>query len=195
MSARVGYAVEDDRLEVRGRALVFGTVLFLASELMFFAGLFAAYYDLRGVNTVWPAPGAKLDAIESSIGTVLLALSSGLFFPAVRAIRDGRPAVARRWLSGGFACALLFIALTLHGWSDQPFTLASNAYGAIFYTMLGFHAAHVAVGALLMAYLVFGAAKSGFRGAHAAGTEAISYYWHFVFIVWIGIWATIYFVK
>ena len=195
MSAGWGYAADDSRLAVRSRALVLGVVLFLGSELMLFAAWLAAYYDLRGINAVWPPPDVHLDPLEPSIGTVLLAMSSGFFFPAVRAIRNGRPRTARAWLAGGLFGALAFIALTLHGWSKAAFRWDTHAYGSVFYGLLGLHAAHVAIGAILMLYLVFGAAKAGFRGAHAAGTEAISYYWHFVFIVWLAIWSTIYFVR
>jgi cytochrome c oxidase subunit 3 len=195
MSASWGYAADDARLAVRSKALVFGVVLFLGSELMLFAAWFAAYFDLRGVNSVWPPSDVHLDPLEPSIGTVLLAMSSGFFFPAVAAIRKGQPNAARAWLAGGLFGAVGFIALTLHGWSKDAFRWYSHAYGSVYYGMLGFHVAHVAVGVILMLYLVFGASKAAFRGAHAAGTEAISYYWHFVFIVWLGIWSTIFFVR
>jgi cytochrome c oxidase subunit 3 len=195
MSARYGDAGDAERLAVRGRALIFGVVLFLASELMLFAALLAGYYDLRGVNAVWPPPDVRLEPLEAVIGTLFLAGSSGFFFPAVAAIRAGRPARARAWLTGGLAGAVGFLALTLHGWSENAFTPATDAYGSIYYAILGTHAAHVAVGVILMLYLVAGAARAGFRGAHAAGAEAISYYWHFVFIVWLGIAATIYLVR
>ena len=110
-------------------------------------------------------------------------------------MRAGRAGRARLWLLGTLACAVLFLAETFHGWSKNEFTLASHAYGSMFYGMTGFHAAHVAAGAIMLAFLAAGARKPAFRTEHAAGAEAISYYWHFVFVVWLGIWATLYFVR
>ena len=195
MSARIGNAASTERLTVRGHALVLGVILFLASELMFFAAWFAAYFDLRGRNGNWPPPGVELDTLESSIGTALLGLSSLLVLVAIRDLHAGRRTRARLWLTGTVICAVLFLAETVHGWSKNTFTFASHAYGSVFYGMTGFHAAHVTAGVIMLAFLAAGVDKPGFRQEHAAGAEAISYYWHFVFVVWLGIWATIYFVR
>jgi len=195
MSTRIGYAAGDDRLAVRGHALVLGVILFLASELMFFAAWFAAYFDLRGRSAHWPPAGVQLDTVESSVGTVLLGVSSLLTFFAIRDVHAGRAVRARLLLLVTLTCAVLFLAETVHGWSKNGFTFATHAYGSMFYGMTGFHAAHVLAGAFMLAFLAAGVRKPGFRAKHAAGAEAISYYWHFVFVVWLGIWATIYFVR
>lgn len=195
MSARFPLAAGGDRLAVRGHALVLGVILFLASELMFFAAWFAAYFDLRGRSAHWPPPGVQLDTVESSVGTALLGVSSLLTLFAIRAVHADRAARARILLLATVACAVLFLAETVHGWSKNAFTFASHAYGSMFYGMTGFHAAHVLAGVFMLAFLAAGVRKPGFRDEHAAGAEAISYYWHFVFVVWLGIWATIYFVR
>ena len=196
MSARIGSGADGgDRLAVRGHALILGVILFLASELMFFAAWLAAYFDLRGRTAEWPPPGVRLDTVESSIGTVLLGLSSLLVFFAIRAVRTGRAERARVLLFGTIACGGLFLAETVHGWSKNAFTFATHAYGSVFYGMTMFHAAHVAAGLCMLAVLAAGVRAPGFRDAHGAGAEAISYYWHFVFAVWLLIWATIYFVR
>jgi len=196
MSAPFGYAVNGrDRLAVRGHALILGVILFLASELMFFAAWFAAYFDLRGRTAQWPPPGVRLDTVESSAGTALLGVSSVLVFFAIRALQADRAARARVLLLGTIACALLFLAETAHGWSKNAFTVTTHAYGSVFYGMTAFHAAHVTAGVCMLAFLAAGKRAPGFRGAHGAGAEAISYYWHFVFAVWLLIWATVYFVR
>ncbi|HEY0396208.1 MAG TPA: cytochrome c oxidase subunit 3 [Candidatus Elarobacter sp.] len=195
MSARIGNAGGAERLTVRGHALILGVILFLASELMFFAAWFAAYFGLRGRNAQWPPAGVELDTVESSIGTALLGLSSLLVLIAIRDVHAGRNTRARLWLTGTVVCGVLFLAETVHGWSKNTFTFASHAYGSVFYGMTGFHAAHVTAGVIMLAFLAAGADKPGFRQEHAAGAEAISYYWHFVFVVWLGLWATIYFVR
>jgi cytochrome c oxidase subunit III len=195
MSARIGGAAGGERLTVRGHALVLGVILFLASELMFFAAWFAAYFDLRGRSAHWPPAGVELDTVESSVGTALLALSSLLVLVAIRDVHANRRTRARLWLTGTVLCGALFLAETVHGWSKNTFTFASHAYGSVFYGMTGFHAAHVTAGVVMLAFLTAGVDKPGFTREHAAGAEAISYYWHFVFVVWLGLWATIFFVR
>jgi cytochrome c oxidase subunit 3 len=195
MSARMGNPADGDRLAVRGHALILGVILFLASELMFFAAWFAAYFDLRGRAAHWPPPGVHLDTLESSAGTAVLALSSLLVFLAVRDVRAERGTRARAWLLGALAAGALFLAQTAHGWSKNAFTFATHAYGSVFYGMTAFHAVHVAAGLCMLALLAAGVRERGFRAEHAAGAEAISYYWHFVFAVWLLIWATIYFIR
>lgn len=195
MSARIGNAASTERLTVRGHALVLGVILFLASELMFFAAWFAAYFDLRGRSGQWPPAGVQLDTVESSVGTALLGISSLLVFLGIRDVHAKRSTRARLWLTGTVLCGVLFLAETFHGWSKNAFTVTSHAYGSVFYGMTGFHAAHVTVGVIMLALLTAGVDKPGFAQEHAAGAEAISYYWHFVFAVWLGLWATIYFVR
>ncbi|HYK54715.1 MAG TPA: cytochrome c oxidase subunit 3 [Candidatus Eremiobacteraceae bacterium] len=182
-------------LPFRAHPLVFGVVLFLASELMFFAGLFAAYFDLRSLATVWPPAGVRLDVVQSSAGTLLLAVSSASMFGMNAALDRQRFALARVWLGSAMACGIVFLGIALHGWSQNTFTIASNAYGSLFYAMTGFHALHVAVGIALLGALFAGMRTPAFTADRRAGAEAVSYYWHFVFIVWLGIWGTIYLIR
>ncbi|MBV8355408.1 MAG: heme-copper oxidase subunit III [Candidatus Eremiobacteraeota bacterium] len=163
--------------------------------MMFFACWFAAYYELRGRNSVWPPPGVHLDLTESSIGTALLGASSLIVLVAIHAIHRDRPTLARRWLSTAIVCGVLFLAIAVHGWLQNTFGISSHAYGSTFYGITGFHALHVTAGVIALTYLAAGADRPGFRGQDAGGAEAISYYWHFVFIVWLGIWSTIYLVR
>ncbi|HEY8315060.1 MAG TPA: cytochrome c oxidase subunit 3 [Candidatus Baltobacteraceae bacterium] len=182
-------------MPIRAHPLVFGVVLFLASELMFFAGLFAAYFDLRSQNAVWPPPGVHLDLIESSIGTFLLFASSMVMFLMTNALSKGRQKAAYGWLFAGIMCGIAFIGIALHGWSKNTFTIASSAYGSIFYAMTGFHVLHVTAGVVLLAALFYGLRSNALRANARAGAEAIMYYWHFVFVVWIGIWGSIYLLR
>ena len=182
-------------LPIRAHPLVFGVVLFLASELMFFAGLFASYFGLRGVNGVWPPANVHLDRVESSIATLILAFSSVTMLMFSRAYARQYDRIARRWLLVTIACAIVFLLIALHGWSKNQFTISSHAYGTLFYTMTGFHALHVLVGVLLMTALAIGLRRPAFKNADRSGAEAISYYWHFVFIVWVGLWGTIYWIQ
>ncbi len=182
-------------LALRAHPLVFGVVLFLASELMFFAGLFAAYFDLRSQTAVWPPANVHLNVIESGIGTLLLAYSSGAMLLFTLSLSRKNWRVARVLLSTAIVAGIAFLAIAMHGWSKNTFGVTSHAYGSVFYTMTGFHALHVAVGVLLLCALFFGMRRPALSANHRAGAEAISYYWHFVFIVWVGIWGTIYLIR
>jgi cytochrome c oxidase subunit III len=196
VSTQLGYRASDERLEVRGHALILGVVLFLASELMFFAAWFATYFDLRGRDTPWPPANVHLDTLESTIGTLFLGISSLCVFFAVRKVRAERQLDARAWFAGAIACGLIFLAIAIHGWISNDFGIATSAYGSVYYGVTCFHGLHVTAGVIALTYALFGANRSAFVGADAAGSEAIGYYWHFVFFVWLlGIWPMIYFVR
>ena len=140
-----------ERLTVRGHALVLGMVLFLASELMFFAGWFATYFDLRGHSRAWPPPGVRLDTAESGVATVFLAISSFFVFFAVRNVRKRRLPAARSWLSAAVACGVVFLAIAVHGWLNNGFSPWTHPYGSVFYGLTGFHALHVTAGVVALA--------------------------------------------
>lgn len=195
MNGRAGFAVPDNRLAIRGRALIMGVIVFLGSELMFFGAWLAAYYDLRGRSNPWPPPDVTLDPLEPNIGTALLAISSLFVYLAVEDIKRGRGGRARAWLGTAIGCGAIFLGLTLHDWSKATFTIQSHAYGTVHFGLLGFHAAHVFAGLFVLTFLAIGATRPAFRGEGAAGAEALSYYWHFVFVVWLLIWPTIYYVR
>lgn len=182
-------------LAIRAHPLVFAVVLFLASELMFFASFFAAYYDLRAINGAgWPPPGVRLDVGPASLGTLLLGLSSVTVVLAARQFDRGVARV-RAWLLATAVLGALFLAIAVRGWIRDNFSISTDAYGSIYYAMTGFHALHVLAGIVLLLGLTIGLRKPAFTADHRAGAEAIMYYWHFVFVVWVGLWATLYFVR
>ena len=182
-------------LAIRAHPLVFGVVLFLASELMFFAGLFAAYFDLRSQATVWPPSDVHLDVVSASIGTLLLFASSVAMVLMTKALARQRYRAAHGWLASGIVCGIAFIAIALTGYAKNTFSIASNAYGSLYYTMTGFHLLHVAAGIILLVGLYFALRSPAINANQRAGAEAISYYWHFVFVVWVGIWCAIYLIR
>ena len=182
-------------LPVRAHPLVLGTVLFLSSELMFFAALFAAYFDLRAGAAVWPPPGVRLDLPESAFGTLLLLVASLVAVAASRALERDRVAVARRWLLCAVVAAVSFVVLSLHGYSRETFTMASHAYGSIYYTLTGFHLLHVIAGVGILVAMIAGLRSPALRANRLAGAEAMTYYWHFVFVVWLGVWSAVYLIR
>jgi cytochrome c oxidase subunit 3 len=175
--------------------LRFGTILFLASELMFFAGLFAAYFSLRAINDPWPPEGVELDLVLPSIATALLVVSSFTFVAGIHGLEAGDERRMRRWVvvSGGLGA--VFLALQVYDWTRLDFAVDTDAYGTIFYAMTGFHALHVFAGLLLMGVLLGRAAQGAYRTGDHSSAHAIGYYWHFVDVVWIGLFAVIYLIR
>jgi cytochrome c oxidase subunit 3 len=182
-------------LAIRAHPLVFGVIVFLASESMFFAALFAAYFDLRSTTAIWPPSGTHLDIGPATVGTGLLALSSLTMIGFQFAVARNRLALGRGFLFTTIVLGAVFLAITLNGWRSAGFGIDSSAYGSLFYTMTGFHALHVTAGLIAIAYLTIFTTAPAFTTERRAGSEAIAYYWHFVFVVWLGLWATIYLVR
>jgi cytochrome c oxidase subunit 3 len=179
----------------RPELLNVGTVVWLSSELMFFSGLFAAYFTLRAQSAAWPPPGVNLDTPSATIATALLVLSSGTMQLGVRALEKGNRRHYLAWLAATFVMGAIFVLSQARDWAKLDFSIASHAYGSVFYLMTGFHGLHV-VGGLVAMMVMFGRASSrrfGPSGLPAA--EMLSYYWHFVDVVWIGLWATIFFIR
>lgn len=182
-------------LPIRAHPLVLGVVLFLASELMFFAALFAAYYELRANRAQWPPPEVRLDTVEAGFGTFLLFVASIVMVLATRAMDRRRMRAARWWTASAIVAAAGFVLVAIHGYAGNAFGIATNAYGSIYYTMTGFHLLHVIAGIGVLSAMLVGMNSPALQANQRAGAEAMTYYWHFVFIVWIGIFATIYFVR
>lgn len=182
-------------LSIRAHPLVFGVVLFLASELMLFAAMFAAFFDLRALDRVWPPPGVHLDEAGGLLGTALLAISSLSMVLATRCLEKDATRGARAWLATTIVLGVAFLALEMREWHDNAFGIASHAFGSLYYLMTGIHALHVFIGALMLCVLYFAMTKPAFTVDGRAGAEAVGYYWHFVFVVWLGLWAVIYVVR
>lgn len=182
-------------LPIRAHPVVLGTVIFLASELMFFSALFATYFDLKSTSAVWPPPYVHLDELGPAFGTAFLLASSGSMFPMLRALRRRNLRAAYGWLYAAIIGGLGYIGVAVRGYAEQGFTMHTSAYGSVYLTMTGFHLLHVIVGVIMLVALYFGLQSPTFRTDKYAGAEAISYYWHFVTIVWIGIYTTVYWVR
>ena len=180
---------------VRAHPLVFGVVVFLASESMLFAGLLAAWYDLRGMTAVWPPAGAQLDFGGATFGTVLLGLGSVTMGIAQAAATKRKRGAARAMLVLTLFCALAFGYVALRGWAQANFRVDTSAYGTLYYVLTGTHLAHVLAGAILLLALALFLGRRAFDADRHAGVEAIAYYWHFVFVVWLAVYATIYLIR
>ncbi|NUU23748.1 MAG: heme-copper oxidase subunit III [Streptomycetaceae bacterium] len=178
-----------------------GTIVWLASELMFFAALFAMYFTIRSVQgqEVWDASNELLNVPFSSVNTTILVLSSLTCQLGVFAAERGDVKKLRMWFVVTFIMGAIFIGGQVYEYTElvkEGLTLSSAAYGSVFYLTTGFHGMHV-TGGLIAFLFVLGRTYAAKRFTHEQATSAIvvSYYWHFVDVVWIGLFATIYLIK
>jgi cytochrome c oxidase subunit 3 len=176
--------------------LAVGTIVWLASELMFFSGLFAAYFTLRATaRGPWPPEDVELNAAVAGLFTVLLVASSGTIQLAVRAISAGDRRRFRRWIVATVLLAVVFLANQGREYASAHFTMGSHAFGSAFYVMTGFHGLHVAGGVAAMIVLFGRATGPRFGAEDAPAVEVVSFYWHFVDVVWIALYATLFLLR
>jgi cytochrome c oxidase subunit 3 len=174
-----------------------GVILFVASECVFFAALFGAYFTVRGQATVWPPKG--LEGLEPLplplIATTILVLSSFTMQGAVSAIRMGDRRSMMRLLRITLVMGAIFLGMQGYDYATLGFSIHDTVFGTTFFTMTGFHGAHVA-GGLVFIYLMIARGWSGqlTKENHYA-LEGCAIYWHFVDVVWIGLFSTLYILK
>jgi cytochrome c oxidase subunit 3 len=176
-----------------------GMVLFIASEVMFFGGLFGAYFTIRSAAPQWPPPDTPhLSAPYAAILTAILVSSSVTMQFGVWAIRRNNQRRLLLWLAVSLILGLIFLtmqALEYANLIEEGMTLSSGVFGSTFYTLTGFHGAHVAGGAAFILIVLLRARSGQFTARYHDTVEMASYYWHFVDVVWIGLFSTIYLLQ
>lgn len=169
---------------------------------MFFAALFAMYFTLRSVTGPehWKEMASALNFPFSATNTTILVLSSLTCQLGVFAAERGDVKKLRAWFVITFVMGAIFIGGQVFEYTElvkkDGLSLSSDPYGSVFYLTTGFHGLHV-TGGLIAFLLVLGRTYAAKRFTHEQATAAIvvSYYWHFVDVVWIGLFATIYMIK
>ena len=170
-----------------------GTVVWLASELMFFSGLFAAYFTIRAHDgTPWPPPADKLDVIQSGIFTLILLASSLTCQKALLDAERGRRTSARAWLVLTIVMGAAFVVNQAVEWLSVPFSTSTNAFGSMFFVMTGLHGLHVILGLVALTAVLGRMAGTAGDPGELNVFQAVSYYWHFVDVVWIGLYASLF---
>ena len=180
---------------------VLGMLLFITSEVMFFGGLFAAYFSVRANAPQWPPEEfSHTLQILPLVGpaTILLIASSFTCQFAVWAIRrDDRTAFLRN-MTVTVALGVIFLVMQATDYitlGSEGLTLSSGTFGTTYYTLTGFHGAHVFGGAVGLTILAARASQGQFSKQNHVAVEAISFYWHFVDVVWIALFSTLYFLR
>ncbi len=172
-----------------------GMLLFIASEIMFFAGLFGTYFNIRAEHAVWPPPGFALDLGLAAVLTVILVTSSFTMQYAVSAIRRGDRTGMIRGMTVTVILGVIFLCGQLYDYATLGFGISSGVYGTLFFTMTGFHGAHVLGGVIAMTVVLLRGINGQFSARHHTAVEAVSIYWHFVDVVWIGLFSTLYLLR
>ncbi len=195
----------------RPNVVAIGTIVWLGSEVMFFSGLFAIYFTLRSTSPeLWAAETAVLNVPFALTITTILVISSvtaqfGVF--AAERLQPRRTGTLLQitkwgmveWFFLSFALGAMFVTGQVFEYAtlvSEHVSISSNQYGSAFYLTTGFHGLHV-LGGLIAFLLIIGRAYSVKRFGHKEATSAIvvSYYWHFVDVVWIGLFLVIYVLK
>ena len=176
-----------------------GTIIWLASELMFFAGLFAMYFTARArALEGWPPEPTHLNLPYALTFTIILVASSVTCQLGVFAAEQGNVYGLRRWFTITFVMGLTFVLGQAYEYVqlvEEGTSISSSTYGSVFYLTTGFHGLHVIGGLVAFVYMLVRSTMGRFTPAQATSAIVVSYYWHFVDVVWIGLFATIYLIR
>ena len=179
--------------------VVLGMILFITSEVMFFAGLFAAYFNTRASNRPWPPEEFAHILNPFSIilvATIILVTSSVTCQLAVWAIRRNDRTGFLRNIGFTFVLGVTFLLLQAYDYSllfEEGMTLGSGPFGTTYFTLTGFHGAHVFGGVIMLGVVLYRGMAGQFSSRHHDAVEAASLYWHFVDVVWILLFSILYF--
>ena len=173
-----------------------GMWVFLASEVMFFSGLIGAYLVLRLGAPSWPVPGAILNVPLTAFNTFLLICSSVTMVLAYAAIHyRGDQRALRTYLAATTAIGALFLSIQVFEYRKlihHGLTISGSLFGNCFFTLTGFHGAHVFGGVVTMLVMTIQACRGRFSQERHLAVEAAGLYWHFVDLVWIILFTIVY---
>ena len=176
-----------------------GTIVWLSSELMFFAALFAMYFSIRAADySQWEEHTKHLEIPYATTFTVILVLSSVTCQLGVFAAEKGDVFALRRWFTITFVMGLIFVLGQANEYRNlvaEGIKLNADGYGSMFYLTTGFHGLHVTGGLIAFIVYMIRTTMGRFTPAQATSAIVVSYYWHFVDIVWIALFAMIYWLQ
>jgi cytochrome c oxidase subunit 3 len=181
---------------------ILGMMLFICSEVMFFSGLFAAYFSVRAASPKWPALSSDAGLNEhfnlhaepwfALVLTIVLIISSVTCQLGVWAIRRNDRTAFIRAIGVTLVLGILFLIGQVYDYSTLGFGVSDTPFGTTFYTLTGFHGAHVFGGAVMLSVVLYRGLAGQFSSKHHDAVEAVSLYWHFVDVVWIALFSTLY---
>jgi heme/copper-type cytochrome/quinol oxidase subunit 3 len=170
-----------------------GMFMFVATEATIFALLLFTYFFIRAGATDWPTGGLeKPELMKSGIRTAILLLSSVPVEVALRAARKAKTARLRLGLVLTLVMGGVFIAGHFQEYTELSFRPTTNVYGSLFYTITGFHAAHLIVGLAMVAAILTASLRGKVGPSRMLGLENVVLYWHFVDAVWVAVYSSLY---
>jgi cytochrome c oxidase subunit 3 len=174
-----------------------GMVLFIASEIMLFGGLFAGYFYLRSQAASWPPEGIEheIEVPIAAVLSVILISSSITAHAGILGLQKGNQALFRTGILLSIILGTVFIGGQIYEWltlMDEGLTAGSGSYGATFYIITGFHGSHVIAGLLMLAVVFLRAMWRDFTAARHRFAETAVLYWHFVDVIWVFVFFTLY---
>jgi len=179
--------------------LRYGIILFIVSEVLFFSSFFWAFFHSRlapsiDIGRCWPPIGVKpFDPTGVPLLNTIVLLSSGITVTwAHHALMAGNHSSAKLGLRLTVGLGVYFTFLQALEYYEAPFRLADRAYGSTFFVATGFHGLHVIVGSLFLLVCAIRLHQGHFSSSHHFGFEAAAWYWHFVDVVWLFLYLTIY---
>lgn len=177
-------------------AAQWGMASFLVSEVAFFSTLIVAYVTFIGRDVVGPLPAEAL-SLKLAFGTTLCLVASSIFIHfAEGALRRGNSASFKLLWAATIALGIAFLVGTAYEWHDLIFekqlTISRNLFGTTYYMLVGFHGLHVTVGVIAMSIILLLAARGAITKEHETGVQLVSWYWHFVDVVWIVVFLVVY---
>ncbi len=184
----------------RPNMVAIGTIVWLSSELMFFAALFAMYFTIRSVTGAenWPPEEFHLNVPYALVFTTILVASSVTCQIGVFAAERGDVYALRRWFVITLVMGTIFVLGQVNEYRElyaEGNTLASSPYGSTFFLATGFHGLHVTAGLFAFVIVLLRTLVGRYTPEKATTAIVVSYYWHFVDVVWIGLFAAIYIIQ
>jgi cytochrome c oxidase subunit III len=178
----------------RVEAQFLGMLLFIISEVMLFGAFFTAYFFIRVVadDTWFPFDGKELPKVIAGVNTAVLVSSSFTMHWALEGARRGNRRAMQVGLLTTALLGLTFLSVQINEYVHIGFAPHDNAQGTIFYGLTGLHGAHVAVGLTLLVFATLRAFRGHFTPKEHRGVEVPGIYWHFVDVMWIVVYSTVY---
>ena len=171
-----------------------GIYLFIITEAMLFGAFFASYFFLRVVANTgpWPPDGFKLPVAVAGVNTAILISSSFTIHYAQESLKKDNRLGLKVGMVSTFLLGLTFLFIQINEYVHIGFSPADSAQGSVFYGLTGLHGAHVTIGLILLAFVTIRSFKGHYSSGSYLGMEVPGIYWHFVDIMWIIVFFTVY---
>jgi cytochrome c oxidase subunit III len=178
----------------RVEAQFLGMLLFIISEIMLFGAFFTAYFFIRVVNEAdwFPIEGVDLPVAIAGVNTAILLSSSFTMHWALEGARNGNRRAMKMGLLTTAMLGLTFLSVQINEYFHIGFAISESAQSTVFYGLTGLHGAHVFVGLTLLAFATNRAFRGHFTPKEHRGVEVPGIYWHFVDVMWIFVYSTLY---